>query len=44
MATANQGPGGAVQQLSPGIGLLLMAIYAAIALAAGAVLFVKRDA
>jgi ABC-2 type transport system permease protein len=42
-ATVNQG-GGIVRPLSPGIGLLLMAIYAAIALAAGAVLFVKRDA
>jgi ABC-2 type transport system permease protein len=44
MATVNQGPGGIVRPLSPGIGLLLMAIYAAIALTAGAVLFVKRDA
>ena len=44
MATVNQGPGGAVQPLSPGVGLVLMAIYAAIALAVGAVLFVKRDA
>jgi ABC-type transport system involved in multi-copper enzyme maturation permease subunit len=44
MATVNQGPGGNVNPLSPGIGLLLMAIYAAIVLAAGAVLFVKRDA
>jgi ABC-type transport system involved in multi-copper enzyme maturation permease subunit len=44
MATVNQGPGGTIRPLSPGIGLLLMAIYAAIVLAAGAVLFVKRDA
>jgi ABC-2 type transport system permease protein len=43
MATAKQGPG-PIRPLSPGIGLLLMAIYAAIVLAAGAVLFVKRDA
>jgi ABC-2 type transport system permease protein len=44
MSTVNQGPGGVNGPLSPGIGLLLMAIYAAIAIAAGAVLFVKRDA
>ena len=44
MSTVNQGPGGIVRPLSPAIGLLLMAIYAAIALAAGAVLFVRRDA
>jgi ABC-type transport system involved in multi-copper enzyme maturation permease subunit len=44
MATVNQGPGGTVQPLSPAIGLLLMALYAAIALAVGAALFVKRDA
>ncbi len=44
MATVNQGPGGIVRPLSPAIGLLLMAIYAAIALAAGAVLFLRRDA
>jgi ABC-type transport system involved in multi-copper enzyme maturation permease subunit len=44
MATVKQGPGGIIHPLSPAIGLLLMAIYAAIALAAGAVLFVKRDA
>jgi ABC-type transport system involved in multi-copper enzyme maturation permease subunit len=43
MATVNQGPG-TVHPLSPGIGLLLMAVYAAIVLAAGTVLFVKRDA
>jgi ABC-2 type transport system permease protein len=45
MATVKQGggPGGALP-VSPGIGLLLMAVYAAIALVAGAVLFVKRDA
>ena len=44
MSTVNQGPGGIVQPLSPVIGLLLMALYAAIALTAGAVLFVRRDA
>ncbi|MBO0728682.1 MAG: ABC transporter permease subunit [Acidimicrobiaceae bacterium] len=44
MATVKQGPGGIQQPLSPGIGLLLMALYAAIAVTAGAVLFVKRDA
>jgi ABC-type transport system involved in multi-copper enzyme maturation permease subunit len=44
MATVDQGPGGVVHPLSPGTGLVLMAIYAAISLAAGAVLFVKRDA
>ena len=44
MATVNQGPGGIVRTLSPATGLLLMAIYATVALAIGAVLFVKRDA
>ncbi len=44
MATVNQGPGASVHPLSAGVGLLLMAIYAAMVLAAGAVLFVKRDA
>jgi ABC-type transport system involved in multi-copper enzyme maturation permease subunit len=44
MATVNQGPGGIVRPLSPAVGLLLMAIYAAITVAAGAVLFMKRDA
>jgi ABC-2 type transport system permease protein len=44
MATVDQGPGGIVRPLSPGIGLLLMAGYAAAVLAVGAVLFVKRDA
>jgi ABC-2 type transport system permease protein len=44
MATVKQGPGGIIHDLSPAVGLLLMALYAAIALAAGAVLFVKRDA
>jgi len=45
MATVPQGFGpGGTGPLSPGIGLLLMAIYAAIALAAGAMLFSRRDA
>ncbi len=45
MSTVNQGgPGGVLQPLSPGIGLLLMAIYAGIALAIGGALFLRRDA
>lgn len=44
MATVQQGGPGGVGPLSPGVGLLLMAVYAAIALAAGAALFVRRDA
>lgn len=45
MATVNQGSGpGGAGPLSAGVGLLLMAVYAAISLAAGALLFVKRDA
>lgn len=44
MSTVDQGPGGIVQPLSPTVGLLLMAMYAAIALTVGAVLFLKRDA
>jgi hypothetical protein len=44
MATVKQGPGGIVRPLSPAVGLLLMVLYAAIALVAGAALFVKRDA
>jgi ABC-2 type transport system permease protein len=44
MSTVNQGPGGIVSPLSPTVGLLLMALYAVIVLAAGAVLFVRRDA
>ncbi len=43
MSTVNQGPG-INQPVSPAIGLLLMAIYSAIALGVGAVLFVRRDA
>jgi ABC-2 type transport system permease protein len=44
MSTVKQGSGGIVSPLSPTVGLLLMAVYAAVALAAGAVLFVRRDA
>jgi ABC-2 type transport system permease protein len=44
MATANQGSGGIIHELSPIAGLLLMFLYAAITLAAGSVLFMKRDA
>lgn len=44
MATIRQGGPGGVGPLSPGVGLLLMAVYAAIALAVGAALFVRRDA
>ena len=43
MSTVNQGPGGGLRPLSPAVGLLLMALYAAVALIAGAVLFVRRD-
>jgi hypothetical protein len=43
MATVPQG-GGIVQPLSAAIGLLLMAIYAAIVLVIGGVLFMTRDA
>jgi ABC-type transport system involved in multi-copper enzyme maturation permease subunit len=45
MSTVNQGGGpGGTGPLSPGIGLLLMAVYAAISLAVGTALFVRRDA
>lgn len=44
MSTVRLGPGGLIRPLSPVIGLLLMALYASIALAAGAMLFVRRDA
>lgn len=43
MATTPQN-GGIIQPLAPAIGLLLMALYAAMALGVGAVLFMKRDA
>lgn len=44
MSTVSQGQGGPFPPLSPVVGLLLMVLYAAAALAAGAVLFVRRDA
>jgi ABC-2 type transport system permease protein len=44
MSTVNQGGPGGMSPVSAGIGLLLMTIYTLIVLAAGAVLFVKRDA
>ena len=44
MSTVNQGQGGPFQPLSPAVGLALMVLYAAVALAVGAALFVKRDA
>ena len=43
MSTVNQGPGGTLRPLSPAVGLLLMTVYAAVALIAGAVMFVRRD-
>ncbi len=43
MATTNQG-GGIARPVSPAVGLALMALYAAVALVVGAVLFVRRDA
>lgn len=44
MATVKRGPGGILQPLSPGVGLLVMVLYTAIPLAVGALLFAKRDA
>jgi ABC-type transport system involved in multi-copper enzyme maturation permease subunit len=46
MATVSHGPvgPGGTQPMASGTGLLLMAGYAAVSLAAGAVLFLKRDA
>jgi ABC-type transport system involved in multi-copper enzyme maturation permease subunit len=44
MATVKQGPGGILQPLSPAVGLLFMVLYAAIPLAIGAALFLRRDA
>ena len=44
MPTVSQGQGGPFPPLSPVVGLLLMVLYAAVALAVGAVLFVGRDA
>lgn len=43
-ATVNQGAGGPNPPVSPALGLLLMVLYAAVALGAGAALFVRRDA
>lgn len=43
-ATVNQGPIGPNGPLSPAVGLVVMALYAAISLTAGAVWFFKRDA
>lgn len=44
MSTVRSGPGGIIRPLSPDVGLLLMVLYAAIIVATGAVLFLKRDA
>ncbi|HET9076537.1 MAG TPA: ABC transporter permease subunit [Acidimicrobiales bacterium] len=44
MATVHVGPGGIIRPLSPVVGLLLMVVYAAVVVAAGAALFLKRDA
>jgi ABC-2 type transport system permease protein len=43
MATVNQGQGGPFAPVSPAVGLCLMTLYAAIVLAVGAALFVRRD-
>ena len=44
MSTTNQGGPGPFRPLSPAVGLLLMVVYAAIAVGVGVVLFVRRDA
>jgi ABC-2 type transport system permease protein len=44
MATVKPGPGAVNPPLSPAIGLLLVAVYAVIVVAAGGVLFLRRDA
>jgi ABC-type transport system involved in multi-copper enzyme maturation permease subunit len=44
MSTVNQGPGELVRPFPPAVALLLMALYAAVVVAAGAVRFVRRDA
>jgi ABC-2 type transport system permease protein len=44
MATVHQGQGGIDRPLSAAAALVLMVIYAAIVLAVGAVLFIRRDA
>ena len=43
MSTVNQGPGATLRALSPAVGLLLITVYAAVALLVGAVMFVRRD-
>jgi ABC-2 type transport system permease protein len=43
MSTVNQGPTGPFAPVSPVVGLVLMTLYAAMALTAGAVFFVRRD-
>ena len=43
-STVSQGSGGIIRDLSPAVGLLLMALYAAASLAVGALLFIRRDA
>ncbi len=44
MSTVNQGPGGSFGPVSPIEALLLMTLYAGIALGTGATVFVRRDA
>jgi ABC-2 type transport system permease protein len=44
MATVNQGPGEIVRPLSAAVGFSLMAVYSAISLVVGSVLFLSRDA
>lgn len=44
MSAVSPGPGRIIQPLSPGVGLLLMGAYAVAVLAAGAVMFIRRDA
>ena len=44
MSTVHEGRVGPFQPLAPAVGLGLMLLYAAVALGAGAVLFVRRDA
>jgi len=43
MSTVSQGQGGPFGPVSPVVGLLLMVLYAAIALAIGATVFIRRD-
>lgn len=44
MSTVAPGPGGILRPLSPPLGLALMVLYAAITVAAGCVVFLRRDA